>query len=465
MGAADLLITELEAALPAGRVATGAAISPDDCHDESLHPCETLPLCVVRPQSTQEVVIVAATCDRYDTPIVARGSGTGLSGAGTPLPGAVLVAFDAMACVKEVDVENQVAVVEPGVTLRELEAALTGTGLSYPVYPGELSGSLGGNVNTNAGGMRAVRHGVTRHHVIGLELVLIDGTVVRTGGKVMKSSSGYDLTQLVVGSEGTLALVTEVTVKLSPALEHVATLLVPFGDVAQVTEAVPRILATGLAPSILEYLDAVSMAAVTKAASLEFGVPDDITQKAAAWLVVVLETRTPVMLDDDTAFAAELLADLGALDVFVLPTNAGKGLIEARERSFYVSKAAGADEIIDIVVPRAEVTAFLAAATAIAQRHEAFISGCGHVGDGNIHLAVFQPDRPRRTAMLDELFAAGIDAGGKVSGEHGIGVDKQRPYLALTDPAVLDLQHRIKAAFDPKGLLNPGRMLDDRRNA
>jgi glycolate oxidase len=333
------------------------------------------------------------------------------------------------------------------------------------VYPGELSGSLGGNVNTNAGGMRAVRHGVTRHHVVGLELVLADGTVVRTGGKVMKTSSGYDLTQLVVGSEGTLALVTEVTVKLSPALEHVATLLVPFGDLAQVTEAVPRILATGLAPSILEYLDAVSMAAVTRAASLEFGVPDDITQKAAAWLVVVLETRTTDATEADTAFAAELLADLGALDVFVLPPNAGRGLIEARERSFYVSKAAGADEIIDIVVPRAAVTDFLATATTLAQRHEAFISGCGHVGDGNIHLAVFQPDGGRRAAMLDELFAAGVQAGGKVSGEHGIGVDKQRPFLALTDPAVLELQHRIKAAFDPKGLLNPGRMLDDRRSS
>jgi glycolate oxidase len=459
----DKVVADLAAELGDDRVSVGDAVNPDDCHDESLHVRDAAPLCVVRPRSTAEVVQVVSVCARHRTPLVARGSGTGLSGAATPLADGVLVAFDAMDQVVEVDTANQVAVVQPGVTLRALEAALTGTGLHYPVYPGELSGSLGGNVNTNAGGMRAVRHGVTRHHVLGLELVLTDGTVLRTGGKVMKSSSGYDLTQLVIGSEGTLALVTEVTVKLSPRLAHGATLLVPFNELAGVTRAVPQLLAAGLTPSILEYLDAVTMASITRAADLEFGVADDVAAAAAAWLVVVLETRTEAGLDADTEATASLLAELGALDVYVLPTQSGRALIEARERAFYVAKAAGANEIVDVVVPRAAVTDYLAEVTGLAAEHGAFIAGCGHVGDGNVHLSVYLPDDDARAALLAAMFAAGVAAGGQVSGEHGIGLDKLVPYLALTDPALLDLQRRIKAVFDPGCLLNPGRLLDDGR--
>jgi glycolate oxidase len=457
------VVAELSGGLGPGRVTAGAAIADDDCHDESLHAPGTQPRCVVRPESTDEVAFVVEVCARHDTPIVPRGSGTGLSGGVTPLADGVVVAFDAMSTIKEVDVDNQVAVVEPGVTLRALDDALASTGLRYPVYPGELSGSLGGNVNTNAGGMRAVRHGVTRNHVIGLELVLADATVIRTGGKVMKSSSGYDLTQLVIGSEGTLALVTEVTVRLAPALPFASTLLVAFSDLSAVTAAVPRLLAAGLAPSILEYLDAVTMVGISRAASLEFGVPDEVTAKTAAWLVVLLETRTVAGLEADTEAAAAILDGLGALEVFVLPPASARGLIEARERAFYVAKAAGADEIVDVVVPRAAVTDYLGAVASLAEAHGAFVAGCGHVGDGNVHLSVYLPDESRRTALLDELFAAGVAAGGQVSGEHGIGTDKLRPFLALSDPAVLSLQRRIKAVFDPTGRLNPGKLLGDRR--
>jgi glycolate dehydrogenase FAD-linked subunit len=463
MSATDQVVAALGARLGADRVAEGEAINPDDCHDESLHAPGTRPRCVVRPRTTEDVVAVVEVCSEHGVPMVARGSGTGLSGGATPRADGVVIAFDAMAAIKEVDTANQVAVVEPGVTLRSLDEALRGVGLRYPVYPGELSGSIGGNVSTNAGGMRAVRHGVTRHHVLGLELVLADATVVRTGGKVMKSSSGYDLTQLVVGSEGTLALVTEVTLKLSPVLEFAATLLVPFADVDAVTGAVPTLLAAGLSPSILEYLDAVTMVGISRAASLEFGVPDEVAVKAAAWLVVLLETRTEAALDADTESAATLLADLGALDVFVLPPASAKALIEARERAFYVAKAAGTDEIVDVVVPRAAVADYLATVSSLADAHGAFVAGCGHVGDGNVHLSVYLPDSARRTALLDELFAAGVAAGGQVSGEHGIGTDKQRPFLALSDPVLLSLQRRIKAVFDPAGVLNPGKLLDDGR--
>jgi glycolate oxidase len=457
------VVAELTAALGPGQVATGEDINADDCHDESLQSRDARPQCVVRPRSTEEVAFVVEVCSRHGSSIVARGSGTGLSGGATPLRDGVVVAFDAMSRIKEVDLENQVAVVEPGVTLRALDDALASTGLRYPVYPGELSGSIGGNVNTNAGGMRAVRHGVTRNHVVGLELVLADATVIRTGGKIMKSSSGYDLTQLVIGSEGTLALVTEVTVRLAPTLPSAATLLVAFSDLSAVTAAVPRLLAAGIAPSILEYLDAVTMVGISRAASLEFGVPDEVAAKTAAWLVVLLETRTDAALDADTEAAAAILEDLGALEVFVLASASARALIEARERAFYVAKAAGADEIVDVVVPRAAVTEYLGVVASLAEAHGAFMAGCGHVGDGNVHLSVYLPDEARRTALLDELFAAGVAAGGQVSGEHGIGLDKLRPFLALSDPTVLSLQRRIKAVFDPLGRLNPGKLLGDGR--
>jgi len=435
---------------------------PDDLHDESLHTTHVEPFAVIRPRSTQQVSDLAVLATRHGVPITPRGSGTGLSGAATPVPGGLVISFSRMNQLLELDVNDHVVVVQPGITLRELNEQLAPTGLRYPVYPGELSGSLGGNVNTNAGGMRAVRHGVTRQHVLGLELVLIDGTILKTGARVMKSSSGYDLTQLVVGSEGTLALVTEVTLRLSPQLLHAATVLVPFRDLDNVTNVVPTIVASGIAPSILEYVDVVSMNGITSAASLELGVDPTISAQTAAYLIVVLETRTSEQLDADLELLADLVDKAEALDVYVLSPHAGARLIEARERSFWVGKAAGANEILDIVVPRSRVTTFLGEAHALAEHHGAFITGCGHVGDGNIHVAVYLKDDHERERFLFELFSLGLGLGGLISGEHGIGRDKQAPYLALTDPALLTLQRKIKEVFDPQQLLNPHRLLDDR---
>jgi len=435
---------------------------PDDLHDESLHAVHVEPFAVVRPSNTHQVSELAKLASRHGIPLTPRGSGTGLSGGATPVPGGLVLSFSRMNQLLELDVNDHVAVVQPGMTLRELNEELAPSGLRYPVYPGELSGSLGGNVNTNAGGMRAVRHGVTRQHVLGLELVLIDGTIVRTGAKVVKSSSGYDLTQLVVGSEGTLALVTEVTLRLSPQLAHAATVLVPFRDLDSVTRVVPSIVASGLEASILEYLDVLTMSAITNAASLELGVASGVAAQAAAYLIIMLETRSSEQLDHDLEALAALVEKAEALDVYVLAPGAALRLIEARERAFWVAKAAGANEIIDIVVPRSSVPTFLGEAREIAERHGAFVSGCGHVGDGNVHLSVYLPDDDKRRVFLHELFSFGVDLGGLVSGEHGIGRDKQAPFLAFTDPTLLAIQRKIKAIFDPEQLLNPYRLLDDR---
>jgi glycolate oxidase len=436
--------------------------SPDDLHDESLHVRPRAPFAVVRPHSSEEVAELLRWASLHRVPVTPRGSGTGLSGGAVPVNGGLVICFDKMRELVRLDVRDHVAVVQAGITLQELNEQLLGTELHYPVYPGELLGSLGGNVNTNAGGMRAVRHGVTRHHVLGLKVVLIDGTVLTTGGPVVKSSSGYDLTQLIIGSEGTLALVTEVTLKLSPVLTHAATMLVPFSDLHAVTSVVPTLIASGLAPSILEYLDALTMAALQRGTELHLGVDPAIAKQTEAYLIVVLETRTAEQLEADLAAAAGLVSDAGALDVYVLEGAAASQLIKARERVFWLSKAAGAHEIIDVVVPRSAVPTFLEQVGQLAQRHGAFVAGCGHVGDGNVHMSVFQPDEVLRNELLLELFRAGVALGGAVSGEHGLGMDKRGPYLALADPALVELQRKIKRVFDPEGLLNPFRHLDER---
>jgi glycolate oxidase len=454
---------ELEAIFD-GDVTFAGAHDPSDLRDESLHDRPREPFAVVRPRSTGEVAALVRWANDHAIPVTARGSGTGLSGGALPVNGGLVIAFDQMRAVLRVETGDHVAVVQPGITLRELNDHLYGTGLHYPVYPGELSGSLGGNVNTNAGGMRAVRHGVTRQNVIGLEVVLADGTILRTGGPVVKSSSGYDLTQLIIGSEGTLALVTEVTLKLTPVLEHSATLLVPFSDLTAVTAVVPTLIASALAPSLLEYLDVLTMAALERGTELHLGVDPGVAETTQAYLVVVLETRTKEQLEADLATAAELLSSAGALDVYVLEGTAAAQLIQARERVFWLTKAAGANDILDIVVPRSSVPRFLDEVSSIATRHGSFVAGCGHVGDGNVHLSVFQSDDHVREELVLDLFRAGLGLGGAISGEHGLGVDKRGPYLALTDPALVDLQRRIKAVFDPKGILNPYRHLDPRED-
>jgi glycolate oxidase len=215
---------------------------------------------------------------------------------------------------------------------------------------------------------------------------------------------------------------------------------------------------------LLEYLDVTTMHALQSGGDLRLGVDPAVAEQSAAYLIVVLETRTREQLDADLEAAAEVLGDAGALDVYVLEGTAASQLIQARERAFWITKAAGANEILDIVVPRSTVPAFLEDVSALADKHGAYIAGCGHVGDGNVHLSVFQPDDGARQELLLELFRAGVELGGAVSGEHGLGVDKRDVYLALADPALVALQRQIKHVFDPKGLLNPYRHLDERRD-
>lgn len=449
------MTTRFATIVGAHHILTGDAISDDYAHDEVLTKPPQRPAYLAKPATADEVAQLLKAATDNHVPVTARGSGTGLSGAAIPRADGLLISFERMNAVLEVDVTNQVAVVQPGVTLTELDAATAGTGLRYMVHPGELSSSVGGNVGTNAGGMRAVKYGIARHNVLGLQAALPTGEIIRTGGKIAKVSTGYDLTQLIVGSEGTLALATEVIVKLHPRLGHSATVLAPFADFDQVMQAVPKILASGMAPYILEYIDNVTMAALVHTQNLELGVPDDVRDSCQAYLVVALENRTVDRLDEDVETTGELLAELGAVDAYVLDGGAARKLIEAREKAFWTLKAVGADDLIDAVVPRGAMPKFLSTARELATAAGGAAAGCGHAGDGNVHLAIFCPDAVTRKKLLTGIFALAMELGGAISGEHGLGRAKAPYFVELEDPVKVDLMRRIKAGFDPAGILNP----------
>jgi glycolate oxidase len=412
------------------------------------------PLAVVRPASTAEVQAIARWSTAQRVPLVPRGAGSGISGGATASDGALIVSFERMQQIIEIDSAAMIARVQPGVLNATLRAAVEPHGLWYPPDPSsyEIS-SIGGNVATNAGGLCCVKYGVTADYVMGLEAVLADGTVVRSGGKNRKDVAGYDLTRLLVGSEGTLALITEVTVRLRRQPSPAQTLVASFDSLQASGEAVNRIVRS-VDASLLEIMDRASLQAVERHAHLELDVD------AAAMLIA----QSDVTHAGEVERIAEACAAVGGRDI-AIAENATESrlLLTARRLAYPALEALGDVLVDDVAVPISKLAEMFARIERIAAESGALIATVAHAGDGNLHpLVAFDRNDPhdqaRALSVFERLMTEALALGGTITGEHGVGTLK-RDYLPKQLGAdALALQRRIKLAFDPSGLLNPGKI-------
>jgi glycolate oxidase len=450
------VIERLRAIVGEENVLVGDDINQEYACDEALTVKPRLPELVVKPGSAEEVANILRLANEKRISVTPRGGGTGLCGGCVAVTGGILLSLEQMNRILEIDEENYVAVVEAGVVLEDLYKAVEARGLYYPIYPGEVSSTVGGNVATNAGGMRAVKYGVTRHFVLGLEAVLPTGENIETGGKYVKVSTGYDLTQLLVGSEGTLAVVTKVILKLLPRPKATTTLFVPFKDLNDGIIAVPIILKSGVIPVTIEFLEKLGLNAMEDYTGRKVPISERVRAEAEAFLIIVLEGKSSEEALRDAEFITDICMKHGAIDVFVPPTErAGRELLDLREKAYYAAKDAGATDIVDIVVPRGEIPKFVKKIHEISAKYATIIAGAGHAGDGNVHLAILEQDADKLSMILKEIYRVGKTLGGTISAEHGIGSERRKYLLEMEDKVKIKLMRRIKKAFDPNNILNP----------
>ncbi len=424
-----------------------------------------LPQVVVSPRSTAEVAEVVRLCAGYGVPITTRGAGSGLAGGCLPTRGGLVLSTARMDAILEIDERNHQVRVQPGVITENLQNAVAERGLFYPVDPASRGWcTIGGNVNTNAGGPRAVKYGVVKDYVLNLQVVLPTGEVIWTGADTLKNSTGYNLTQLMVGSEGTLGIVTEIVLRLLPKHTFDLLLLVPFRRAEDACAAVADIFRAGVVPSALEFMErsAVELAAAYTGVDKILAFDDD----TAAQLLIEVDGNRLEPLYEDCATITEVLERHGAGEVLFADNDAQKReLWNLRRNVGQAVKLSSAYKEEDTVVPRAELPALLAKVKEIGGRY-GFTSVCyGHAGDGNLHVNIMKgklSDEVWTTGLplaIRELFVAVRALGGTISGEHGIGL-VQRGYLDIVfGPAEQRLQRAIKEAFDPLGLLNPDKVL------
>jgi glycolate oxidase len=422
-----------------------------------------LPDAAVSPASTDEVAAVVRVCDQHGLAIVPRGGASGLAGGTVPVGGGVVVSTTRLDRILEIDRANMTATVQAGVITADLQRAVEAVGLFYPPDPSSLNqSSIGGNVATNAGGPRCLKYGVTRDYVLGLTAVLADGRVLVTGGKAIKNVTGYQLTQLFIGSEGHFGIITEVLVRLLPKAVGRSTGMAIFPTLEAASAAVTTILTSGLLPLTLELMDNTTITVVED--FLQLGLP-----RAAEALLIFEQDGDPAVAAREVAAMGEICTAAGALSVQVAATpEEGAQLLKARRS---VSGAMGRISPNklgeDIAVPRSAIPAMVRRVREIAAETGLIIPVFGHAGDGNLHPNILfdrrDPDQVRRVEQAAAaIFRSALELGGTLSGEHGIGTLKREFLEEDLGPVAVDLMRRIKQALDPKGLLNPHKVFPER---
>ena len=443
--------------LAAERVLTGDEIAAEYGHDE-LSGMIVMPQVVLQPLSTAEVAGVLQFASEQRIPVTPRGQGTGLVGGCVPVCGGITLDMSKMNRILELDMDNLTLTVEPGVLLMDVTKFVEERQLFYPPDPGEKSASIGGNISTNAGGMRAVKYGVTRDYVRGLEVVLANGTILNLNGKVAKNSSGYDLKDLIIGSEGTLAVVTKAILKLLPYPSETISLLIPFADLKTAINTVPLILQSRTNPVAVEFFERETIIAAEHFLGKHF--PD---HSAPAYLLLSFDGNSPAELEQIYETAADLCLDNGALDVLIADTQERKESIWSARSAFLegIKAAAGEIDECDVVVPRKLVAEFMQFAHGLEAKYGVGIRGFGHAGDGNLHIYAMRENMQEsdwqkgKKAVMAALYQQAALYEGQVSGEHGIGWEKQEYLLQRLGEAQVCLMQAVKQVFDPSGILNP----------
>ena len=456
----DTLVARLERIVgPDDVLVAPAAIEPYS-HDETedrRHP----PDVVVRPGCTEEVAAVLRVAYEAGIPTTPRGGGTGLSGGALAVRGGIVLSIERMDAILEIDEANLMCVAQPGVITEVLQEAVAERGLYYPPDPASRhSCRLGGNIAENAGGPHCVKYGVTRDYVLGLEAVTVAGEVFRTGGKLRKDVAGYDLTQLLVGSEGTLAVVTEATLRLIPLPRHRRLLLLPFPSLEAAGEGIVALYRARMLPSVMEIVGRSAL----EIAEQHLGRPV-LFRDAEAQILLELDGSNEDALDAEAQRAAEVLVAAGALDAVLADTPAKERSIWEMRRCLgeAVKKSARHVEC-DTSVPPADVPALFGAVREIALRHGVREVSYGHAGDGNVHVNLLgthadaETDRRALAAAAEDVFRFATGIGGTITGEHGVGCVQSRFLPLCRDPVALASMRAVKDALDPRGLLNPGKI-------
>ena len=450
-------IERLTQIVGAENILVGENIDPDYAHDE-LGTVENMPDVLVRVTQTEQISKIMKLAWERVIPVTVRGSGTGLVGSAVPICGGILIETSKMNKIIELDSDNLTVTVQPGVLLMELAAFVEENDFMYPPDPGEKSATIGGNISTNAGGMRAVKYGVTRDYVRALTVVMPNGEIVKLGAKVAKNSSGYSLKDLVVGSEGTLCIITEAVLDIIPLPKHSISLLVPFIDMKSAIEAVPKIFRSKVTPTAIEYMSRDTILFAEDYLGKKF--PD---KKNDAYILLTFDGNTEAQVNEDMNTVAELCLEIGAVDVYIVDTEERKKSVWSARGAFLEAIKSSTTEMdeCDVVVPVNRVDEFINFTHELAKRKGVRIPSFGHAGDGNLHVYICKDELSQSAwekvlnDCFDEMYSKAEELGGLVSGEHGIGYAKKDYLKKQLGDMPITIMQGIKKVFDEKNILNP----------